>query len=48
MAASASQAGADPHVTGLWLSEYPNPDVRVRFDVIAIDGVRIVHWDDAF
>ncbi len=35
-------------LTAVWLSEFPQPDVRVRFDVIAIDGVRVVHWDDAF
>ena len=35
-------------LTALWLSEYPHDDVRVRFDVIAIDGVRVVHCDSAF
>lgn len=35
-------------LTQLWLHEQGDPDVRLRFDVIAIDGVRLTHYDDAF
>jgi putative endonuclease len=35
-------------LTELWLIEQGTPDVRLRFDVITIDGVRLTHWDDAF
>lgn len=32
----------------LWLAGQGRPDVRVRFDVIAVDGVAVTHWDAAF
>lgn len=32
----------------LWLAERGGPDVRVRFDVVALDGVRLAHYDGAF
>jgi putative endonuclease len=35
-------------LTELWLHEQGDPEVRLRFDVIAIDGVRLTHYDDAF
>jgi len=35
-------------LTELWLSEQGNPDVRLRFDVVAIDGVQVTHYDHAF
>jgi putative endonuclease len=35
-------------LTELWLVERSSPDVRVRFDVITIDGVRLTHWEHAF
>lgn len=35
-------------LTELWLVAQGSPDVRLRFDVIAIDGVRLTHYDDAF
>ena len=35
-------------LTELWLAQHDAPDVRLRFDVIAIDGVRLTHFDDAF
>lgn len=35
-------------LTELWLIEQGSPDVRLRFDVLAIDGVRITHYDDSF
>jgi len=35
-------------LTELWLTERGMPDVRVRFDVIALDGVRLTHYDGAF
>ncbi len=35
-------------LTELWLVEQGSPDVRLRFDVIAVDGVEVSHFDDAF
>ena len=35
-------------LTELWLVDQGSPDVRLRFDVVAIDGVTITHYDDAF
>jgi putative endonuclease len=31
-----------------WLRSVGSPDVDVRFDVIAIDGVRLTHYEAAF
>jgi putative endonuclease len=31
-----------------WLREHDAGDVDVRFDVIAIEGVRLVHYESAF
>jgi putative endonuclease len=31
-----------------WLRAAGSPDIDVRFDVIAIDGVRLTHYEAAF
>ena len=35
-------------LTELWLAEQGRHDGSLRFDVIAIDGVRLSHYPDAF
>jgi putative endonuclease len=35
-------------LTELWLAEQDTPDTHLRFDVIAVDGVRITHYEAAF
>ena len=35
-------------LTELWLAEHDSGDGNLRFDVIAIDGVRLMHYPDAF
>lgn len=35
-------------LTELWLVDHGSPDVGVRFDVIAVDGVRLTHYEAAF
>jgi len=47
-AVSAAKQAQVRQLAELWLAEQGNPDVRVRFDVIAIDGVTVTHYDDAF
>lgn len=32
----------------LWLVDHHPGDPRIRFDVIAIDGVRLTPWESAF
>lgn len=47
-AVTPAKQGQMRQLTDLWLAERGRPDVRVRFDVIAIDGVRVTHWAGAF
>jgi putative endonuclease len=31
-----------------WLRQAGSPEIGVRFDVVAIDGVRLTHYESAF
>jgi putative endonuclease len=51
VAASAVDERKREQIRGLaasWLRLHGDPFERVRFDVVAIDGVRLTHLDDAF